>query len=120
MLGLPASVRVYLAADACDMRRGFDALAARVKQSFGDDPLSGHIFIFRSRRGDRLKMLWWDRDGYALWYKRLEQGTFKAAAFDAPQGTSRIELSRRDLTLLLEGIDLKHTRVSKRFSLPKT
>lgn len=119
MLSLPASVRVFLAADVCDMRRGFDALAALVVNAFGDDPLSGHLFLFRSRRGDRLKVLWWDRDGFVLWYKRLEKGVFRTATLAPPQGASRIELSRRELAMLLEGIDVKNTRESRRFRLPR-
>ena len=98
------------------MRRGFDVLEAMVRGSFGDDPLSGHLFVFRSRRGDRLKILWWDRDGYVLWYKRLEKGTFRIAAQPSSEGTARIEIDRRTLTMLLEGIDAKHVKKSRRFS----
>ena len=69
--------RLWLAREAQDMRCGFDRLAERVRAVIGQDPLSGHGFIFRSRRGDRLKILTWDRDGFVLWYKRLEVGVFK-------------------------------------------
>jgi len=120
MLGLPASVRVYLASQPCDMRRGFDALAAMVKEHFGDDPLSGHLFMFRSRRGDRLKILWWDRDGFVLWYKRLEKGVFRVTSHGSAAdvgGAARVELSRRELSMLLEGIDVKTVRISRRYSL---
>jgi len=77
MLLLPDSVRVYLCVEMTDMRKGFDSLAAIVKERFGDDPLSGHLFIFLSKRADRLKILWWDRDGFVIWCKRLERGTFR-------------------------------------------
>jgi len=97
MLSLPAAVRIYLATDPCDMRKGFDSLAATVRESFGDDPLSGHLFVFRSRRADRMKILWWDRDGYAIWMKRLERGTFRITLPDHARGTARIELPRREL-----------------------
>ena len=69
--------RLWLAREATDMRCGFDRLAERVRAVIGEDPLSGHLFVFRSRRGDRLKILTWDRDGFILWYKRLEAGVFK-------------------------------------------
>jgi transposase len=117
LLALPASVRVFFATAPCDMRRGFDMLEAMVRESFGDDPLSGHLFVFRSRRGDRLKILWWDRDGYVLWYKRLEKGTFRMAANSAPAGSARIELDRRTLTMLLEGIEPANVKKTRRFSM---
>ena len=85
MIGLPSlrtldgaqSARIWLATEATDMRCGFDRLAERVRAVIGQDALSGHLFVFRSRRGDRLKILLWDRDGFLLWYKRLESGVFK-------------------------------------------
>ena len=92
-------------------------LEAMVRESFGDDPLSGHLFVFRSRRGDRLKILWWDRDGYVLWNKRLEKSTFRMAANPAPAGSARIELDRRTLTMLLEGIDPANVKKTRRFSM---
>ena len=73
MLLLPASVRVYLCVEPTDMRKGFDSLAGIVRERFGDDPLSGHLFLFASKRADRLKILWWDRDGFVIWCKRLER-----------------------------------------------
>ena len=88
VIGLPSlhaldraqAARIWLAAEATDMRCGFDRLAERVKAVIGEDPLSGHLFVFRSRRGDRLKILVWERDGFVLWYKRLEAGRVQAAA----------------------------------------
>jgi transposase len=116
MLALPASVRVFFATAPTDMRRGFNALEAMVRETFGDDPLSGHFFVFRSRRGDRLKILWWDRDGFVLWYKRLEKGTFRLPAKPTDDGQARIELDRRTLAMLLEGIDPTTVKKSRRFS----
>jgi transposase len=116
MLSLPASVRVHLAVEPCDMRRGFDSLAAIVREHFGDDPLSGHLFVFRSRRADRIKILWWDRDGFVIWMKRLERGAFRAAARDATLGAARVELTRRELAMMLEGIDERNTAKSRRFA----
>lgn len=116
MLSLPASVRILLAVEPCDMRKGFDSLAAMVKETFGDDPLSGHLFVFRSRRGDRLKILWWDRDGFAIWMKRLERGTFRLAIPEPSRRAARVEIPRRDLAMMLEGIEPKHVRKSPRFA----
>ena len=116
MLSLPASVRIMLAVESCDMRKGFDSLAAIVRDAFGDDPMSGHLFVFRSRRGDRLKVLWWDRDGFAIWQKRLEKGTFRVALSESPRGVARVELARRDLMMMLEGIEPKYVRKSRRFA----
>lgn len=113
MLRLPVSVRVFLCLVPVDMRRSFDGLAAAAEQVVRQDPLSGHLFVFRGRRGDRVKVLYWDRDGYALWYKRLEQGVFRFPA----DGADAKEVSASDLALILEGIDLRSVRRQKRFSL---
>ena len=76
MNGLPAGTRVWLAAGATDMRKGFDSLAAQAQTVLGQDPFSGHVFCFRGRRGDLVKLLWWDGDGLCLFAKRLERGRF--------------------------------------------
>ena len=77
MLSWPPTVRIFLCSAATDMRKGFDSLAHLVESSMALDPLSGHLFVFRSRRGDRIKILYWDTDGFVLWYKRLEKGSFR-------------------------------------------
>ena len=77
MIPMPAGTRIWVTCGTTDMRKGFDSLASLVESSLALDPLSGHLFVFRSRRGDRIKVLWWDRDGYCLWYKRLEKGCFR-------------------------------------------
>ena len=74
---LPAAVRVFLCTKPTDMRKGFDGLQGMVREFLGQDPLSGHLFLFLNRRRDRIKLLWWDRDGLVIWYKRLEAGTFQ-------------------------------------------
>lgn len=112
MLSLPSSVRIYLRNEPTDMRKSFDALAALVQSCLGENPLSGHLFVFRNRRGDRVKILWWDRDGYALWHKRLEQGTFVL-----PAAGGRIEWA--DLMMLLEGIDPARAIKNNRYRLNK-
>ena len=115
MLRLPGAVRVFLCLVPVDMRRSFDGLAAMAEHVVGEDPLSGHLFVFRGRRGDRLKILFWDKDGYALWYKRLEAGVFRFPQSDAT--AERCECTSADLSLILEGIDLGSVKRQKRFSL---
>jgi transposase len=101
MIALPAGVQVWLAAGATDMRTGFDGLAALVQQHLAEDPFSGQLFVFRGRRGDRLKILWWDGDGLCLFAKRLERGRFVW-----PHAASGVvSLSAAQLSMLLEGID---------------
>jgi transposase len=107
-------VRIWLAVEPADMRCGFDRLAERAAAVTGQDPLCGHLFLFRGRGGDRLKILYWDKDGYALWYKRLEEGTFRLPRFDAAQKS--VELRASELAMMLDGIDLKSVRRVKRFS----
>ena len=105
---------IWLAAQPTDMRCGFDRLAELAAAVTGDDPLSGQLFLFRGRRGDRLKILYWDRDGYALWYKRLEQGRFQLPRIDAGQKSLRLRPS--ELAMLLDGIDLRSVKRAKRYS----
>ncbi len=114
MLSWPPTVRIFLCAAATDMRKGFDSLAHLVQSSMALDPMTGHLFVFRSRRGDRLKVLWWDRDGFALWYKRLEKGTFRFPAGD----DGAAEVRSADLAMILEGIDLASVRRRPRYSRP--
>lgn len=112
MIGLPSlraldgeqGPRIWLAVEATDMRCGFDRLAERARTVIGQDPLSDALFIFRSRRGDRLKILSWDRDGFILWYKRLESGVFKLPR--AKPGACSVELRASELAMILDGIDM--------------
>jgi len=108
-----APTRIWLCTEPTDMRRGFDRLAAQAQQVTRQHPQSGHLFVFRSRRGDRLKALYWDRDGYVLWYKRLEEGTFKLPKLAAQQVS--VELKASELAMLLDGIDLASIRRVKRY-----
>jgi len=101
MIALPAGTRVWLAAGVTDMRKGMDGLAALVQTALAENPFSGHIFVFRGRRGDLVKLLWFDGDGVCLLAKRLERGRFVW-----PQATSgSVALSAAQLSMLLEGID---------------
>jgi transposase len=122
MIGLPSlrqldrstPMRIWLATQPADMRCSFDRLAELAASVTEQDPTSGgHLFLFRSRGGDRLKALYWDRDGYALWYKRLEEGTFKLPRIDASQRS--VELRASELAMMLDGIDLRSVRRSKRY-----
>ncbi len=114
MINLPPTVRIFLATAPADMRRGFDGLASLTTSVIGENPLSGHLFVFRNRRGDRLKILYWDRDGLALWAKRLERGVFR---FPTPRG-HRLEVTPAELAAILEGIDLKQAQRQRRYVLP--
>ena len=111
------STRVWLATQPADMRCSFDRLAELASAVTGDDPLSGHLFLFRSRGGDRLKILYWDADGYALWYKRLEEGTFKLPKIE--EGARSVQLRPSELAMMLDGIDLKSVKRVKRYQREK-
>lgn len=126
MIGLPSlqsldraqAQRIWLAAEATDMRCGFDRLAERVRSIIGQDPLSGHLFLFRSRRGDRLKILAWDRDGFVLWYKRLEVGVFKLPRVAGNQRS--VELRASELAMVLDGIDVSKLKRVPRYEGART
>jgi transposase len=113
MIHLPASVRVYLATSPCDMRRGFDGLRALVTETLQLDAFGGHLFVFANRRRDRVKILYWDRDGFAVWAKRLEQGTYAMPFAEAPE--VRREINAPELAALLSGIDLSQAQRRKRY-----
>ena len=101
MIGLPAGTHIWLAAGVTDMRKGFDGLAAMIQEALSENPFSGHLFVFRGKRGDLVKLLWWDSDGMCLLAKRLGRGRFIWP--QAENGT--VCLSRAQLSMLLEGID---------------
>jgi transposase len=110
MIALPLGARVWLAAGVTDMRKGFDGLAAIVKSTLAEDPYAGHLFVFRGRRGDRIKVLWWDGDGLCLFAKRLERGRFVW-----PRATSGVvSLSPAQLSMLIEGIDWRRVERTQR------
>ena len=96
-------MRIWLCVQPADMRCSFDRLAELAASVTEEDPLSGHLFLFRARSGDRMKILYWDRDGYTLWYKRLEEGTFKLPKVE-PQQRS-VQLRASELAMMLDGID---------------
>ena len=115
MISLPATVRIFVAVVPIDFRNGFDGLAQLTRDLIKQDPLSGHLFVFSNLRRDRVMILYWDRDGLAVWMKRLEQGTFRWPSPEAQQ----VEWSTAELAAVLGGIDLKGSRRRPRFSLEK-
>ena len=117
MISLPHAVRVFLHTPATDLRKGFDALSGLVTTAFSQDPTSGHLFLFVNRRRDRLKILYWDCDGLAIWYKRLETGSFQLPMIN--RDAVSIEMSSTQLALILSGIDLRSARQRKRYQRPK-
>lgn len=110
MLMLSPAVKIFVCAQSTDMRRSFDKLAEMTRSQLLQDPFSGHLFIFFNRPRDRVKILFWDRSGFCLYYKRLEEGHFRPLE-------NRLEISAAELTLILEGIELADSKQQKRFSL---
>jgi transposase len=122
MLSLSLPGRVFLCLPPTDMRKSFDSLAGLVEQQLGQDPLAGDLFVFRSKRGDRLKLLYWDSDGLAIWCKRLEEGTFVFPASDqqrAKVGVHGLIIRPAELAMLLDGIDLANVKRRRRYRRPE-
>ena len=121
MIGLMQGIQIHLCTEPTDMRRGFEGLSGMTQTLLQQDPLSGHLFVFRNRNRDKLKIFYWDSDGLAIWYKRLEQGTFQFPT----DGKAReelaagVEITTSQLSLLLGGIDLRSVKKRKRFVAPK-
>lgn len=123
MISPTGSLRVFVCVEPADMRRSFYGLCGMARDIMKQDPLSGHLFLFRNRNRDRLKILYWDRDGLAIWYKRLENGTWrfptdvrtKAADDGKSAAKADVEISREELSLLLDGVDLRSVERRRRF-----
>src|SRR5260370_30984077 len=118
MLRLRTSVRVYLAAEPVDLRRGHDGLVAIVRNEWHLNPFDGHLFVFLGRRLDRVKILVWDRNGFALYYKKLSQGRFRMPTITS--GAARIEIDATTLAMLLDGIDVNYLRRPSAWTPPPT
>lgn len=114
MLTLPSSVRIYVASQPVDLRKGFYKLAAVARRVVKEDPLSGHVFVFINRRKNRMKCLWWDRQGWTVLYKKLERGTF-ALPTEPVLGQTHLEIDAGELALMLEGIDLRGAKRRRRW-----
>ena len=115
MLTLPRSVRIYLATGPVDLRKSIDGLGA-LARAHAHDVFSGHLFVFTSKRGDRVKILAWDRGGFVLYYKRLEKGRFKLPVVGA--GAAEVELDATQLAMLLDGIDVKRVKAPAHWEPP--
>ena len=116
MLSLSPTVRIYLAVQPTDLRKSFDSLAALVREGLRGDPLSGDVFVFRNKAADRIKLLVWEEDGYAIWYKRLEAGNYRFPS--VPGSLPRVEVRAADLVMLLAGVDLASVKRGKRYHRP--
>lgn len=119
MIRAAMNVQVFVCVQPTDMRKSFDGLSGMVRQVLEQDPLSGALFLFRNRSHDRLKILYWDRDGLAIWYKRLERGSFQLPSdlISSSEVTS-CQITAEELSLLLDGIDLSSVQRRPRISLP--
>lgn len=115
MLSLGPNVRIYLCTAPTDMRKSFDGLSTLVTSVMNQELLSGHLFLFLNRRRDHMKLMYWDRDGLAIWYKRLEAGTFEVPSASADQ--SHLELDVTELALVLNGVSLGSAKRRKRYAI---
>jgi transposase len=116
MLTLPPTVRIYVATAPCDLRKQFDGIALLVEQGLQHDPRSGHLFVVFNRRSDQVRILFWDRQGYCLFGKRLERGRFRVPWRGTSTSESSVEMEAAELALILEGIDLQGAKRRRRWT----
>lgn len=119
MLSLPPSVRVYVGTSPCDLRKQFDGIALLVEQTLKLEPRSGHLYVVFNRRGDQVRILFWDRNGYCLFGKRLERGCFRMPWRGGEAPAASVEMEAAELALILEGIDLAGARRRARWTPPE-
>jgi transposase len=119
MIALPPQVRVFLYRLPTDMRKSFHGLVALTESALKQDPLSGSLFVFVNRRRDRIKILYWGQTGYCIWYQQLQQGTYQLPGEDALEEQPTLEVTRSQLSLILDGIDLASVRQRMRFQLSR-
>ena len=119
MIALPPQVRVFLYRLPTDMRKSFHGLVALTESALKQDPLSGSLFVFVNRRRDRIKILYWGQTGYCIWYQQLQQGTYQLPGEDALEEQQALEVTRSQLSLILDGIDLASVRQRTRFQLSR-
>ena len=116
MLNFPSNVRLFVATEPTDRRRGYNGLSALVEGTFGKQAMSGDLFIFMNRRANQVRILFWDKDGYVIMMKRLEEGTFRRV--ETAEGKDLVEIDAGELAMLLEGIDAPSIKRRKRFAAP--
>ena len=117
MLSFPANVKLYLATEPADLRKSFNGLSMLVQHQFGLDAMAGHLFVFLNRMANQVRILFWDRDGFCIVAKKLERGTFRRSK-RGEEGKAHVEIDAADLALLLEGIEIKEVRRSRRYRAP--
>jgi transposase len=117
MIALPPQVRVFLYRRPTDMRKSFTGLVALTESALRKDPLSGSFFVFVNRRRDRIKILYWGQTGFCIWYQQLQQGTYQLPSHDSLDDQDTLEVTRSQLSLILDGIDLSSVRQRRRFQL---
>ena len=115
MLNLPTNLRIYLCVQPVDLRKSFDGLSGLVESVFQQNILDGHLFLFVNKRRDRMKAMWWDRDGFIIWYKRLERGSFEIPQRSGDE--QHLTIDATELAMLLGGVSLGSAKRRKRFSL---
>jgi transposase len=119
MIALPPQIRVFLYRLPTDMRKSFHGLIALTESALKQDPLSGSLFVFVNRRRDRIKILYWGQSGFCIWYQQLQKGTYQLPAAEALEVQQTVEVTRSQLSLILDGIDLGSARQRKRFQWSK-
>lgn len=117
MIALPSQIRVFLYRRPTDMRKSFNGLVALTESELKQDPLSGSFFVFVNRRRDRIKILYWGQTGFCIWYQQLQQGTYQLPSHDSLDEQDTLEVTRSQLSLILDGIDLSSVRQRRRFQL---
>ena len=119
MIALPPQVRVFLYRLPTDMRKSFHGLIALTESALKQDPLSGSLFVFLNRRRDRIKILYWGQAGFCIWYQQLQKGTYQLPDEQSLEERETVEVTRSQLSLILDGIDLSSARQRRRFQLPR-
>lgn len=119
MIAFAPQVRVFLCRQSVDMRKSFDGLVALVESALQQDPLSGSLYVFFNRRRDRIKILYWGQTGYCIWYQQLQQGTYQLPPLENADDRAALEVTRSQLSLILDGIDLSSARQRPRFQLAR-